>query len=129
MFWATRRPPVVFSTKAGENAGPTEVPQRPSTRRCCRPRRPVPRHGRALVLAVDTNVLEPALIAAATAGPKTPARSLAACVARRRSCGYWASILRSVAKAERETESSPDERNGLNAPSRLMVDDHDSAEK
>jgi hypothetical protein len=40
-----------------------------------------------------------------------------------------ASILRSVAKAERETESSPDERNGLNAPSRLMVDDHDSAEK
>jgi Ribbon-helix-helix protein, copG family len=31
-------------------------PQRRSTRRCCRPRCPVPRHGWSLVLAVDTNV-------------------------------------------------------------------------
>jgi hypothetical protein len=38
--------------------------------------------------------------------PKIPARSLAACVGRRRSCGHWASRLRSVAKAEPEIGSS-----------------------
>ena len=43
---------------------------------------------------------------AAPAGPKTRARSLAACVARRRSCGHWASTLRSVVKAEPEAGSS-----------------------
>jgi hypothetical protein len=48
----------------------------------------------------------PAPVAAVTAfrgivpaGRKIPARSLAACVARRRSCGHWASTLLSVAKA------------------------------
>jgi hypothetical protein len=43
--------------KAGENPRTTKVPQRRSTSRCCRPRCAVPRHGRSLVLAVDTNVL------------------------------------------------------------------------
>ena len=38
----------------------------------------------------------------APAGPKIPARSLAACAARRPSSGHWASTLSSVAKAEPE---------------------------
>jgi hypothetical protein len=37
--------------------------------------------------------------------PKILARSLAACVASRRSCGHWASRLRSVAKAGPEAGS------------------------
>ena len=40
------------------------------------------------------------------AGPEIPARSRAACAARRRSCGYWESTLRSVVKAEPEGGSS-----------------------
>jgi hypothetical protein len=39
-------------------------------------------------------------------GPKTPARSPAACVGGKRFCGHWALRLRSVGKAERETGSS-----------------------
>src|SRR5262249_59284415 len=50
-------PPAYLSKKARENPRPTKVPQRWSTRRCCGPRCPIPRHGRSLVLAVDTNVL------------------------------------------------------------------------
>ena len=40
------------------------------------------------------------------AGPKIPARSLAACVGCRRSCGDWASTLRSVVKATPAAGSS-----------------------
>ena len=39
------------------------------------------------------------------AGRKTPARLLAACVARRRSCGHWASTLPSAGKAGPEAGS------------------------
>jgi hypothetical protein len=39
------------------------------------------------------------------AGPKIPAHSLAACVARRRSCGQWASTLPSAGKAGPEAGS------------------------
>jgi hypothetical protein len=39
-------------------------------------------------------------------GPKIPVPSLAACAARRRSSGHWASTLRSVVKAEPEAGSS-----------------------
>jgi hypothetical protein len=46
-----------LSTKARENPRPTKVPQRRSTRRYCRPTCPIPRYGRSLVLAVDSNVL------------------------------------------------------------------------
>jgi hypothetical protein len=42
-----------FNESAGESC-PTKVPQWRNTRRCCRP---MPRHGRSLALAVDTNVL------------------------------------------------------------------------
>ena len=42
----------------------------------------------------------------AQAGPKIPARSLAACVGCRRSCGDWASTLRSVVKATPAAGSS-----------------------
>src|SRR5439155_6940469 len=40
------------------------------------------------------------------AGPKIPARSPGGYVVRRRSCGYWASTLHSVAKAGPEAGSS-----------------------
>jgi hypothetical protein len=59
-------PTACLSTKAGENPRPTQVPQRRSTRRCCRPRCPVPRHGGSL--AVDTNVVY------AADAPSRPAR-------------------------------------------------------
>src|SRR5262249_13900355 len=42
---------------------------------------------------------------AVPAGPKIPAHSLAACVARRRSCGHWASTLPSAGKAGPEAGS------------------------
>jgi hypothetical protein len=42
----------------------------------------------------------------APAGPRIPARSLTTCVARRRSFGYCASILRSVVKAERKHQDA-----------------------
>src|SRR5262249_16677539 len=41
----------------------------------------------------------------AVAGPKIPASFLAACVARRRSCGHWASTLPSAGKAGPEAGS------------------------
>ena len=44
--------------------------------------------------------------AAARAGPAPPARSPAACVAPRPSCGHWASTSPSLAKAAPETGSS-----------------------
>jgi uncharacterized protein len=42
-----------FNESAGASC-PTKVPQWRNTRRCCRP---IPRHGRSLAFAVDTNVL------------------------------------------------------------------------
>jgi hypothetical protein len=40
------------STKAGKDPCPSKVPQRRSTRRRCRPRCPVPRHGGSLVPSI-----------------------------------------------------------------------------
>jgi hypothetical protein len=50
--------------------------------------------------------VDPVAMCVRALGQKIPARSPAACVARSPSCGHWASILRSVVKAEQETESS-----------------------
>jgi len=54
----------------------------------------------------QTTVVVTAFRPTVPAGLKIPARSPAACVARRRSCRHWASRLRSVVKAGPEVGSS-----------------------